>query len=255
MWTDKYINYYIYLKEVDMSSPSDNFSYRIAICFHLGYANRFNEFTPYIDNVLSLYPQTTDLYISYREDIDPRTICQSKYPNAVYFKCLRGCDIGAFLLVIDHFLRAKKQYHFIFKLHTKTNNPVFPHWKEELLEPIAGSTEQVKKVISTFEQHPDIGMIGGPKWILKQDLKDPIYKSLIKKYSLPEDGYFVGGTIFWVRFNLIRDFFNRPFIRQQLPLEYFKCELGKPSEPSYTHSWERLWGKIGCHCAAPNFPP
>ena len=61
---------------------------KIAICFHLGYINRFNEFTPYIDRVIQYCPNV-DIYISYRET-DPSAMCKKKYPSAVIFSAQRG---------------------------------------------------------------------------------------------------------------------------------------------------------------------
>lgn len=209
----------------------------IAICFHLGYNNRFAQFTPYIDNVLNHCPKT-DIYITYREQEDPTTMCHAKYPNAIVMKATQGCDTGAFLLQIKMMLESHKKYDYIFKIHTKSSNPVFPHWTEELLDKIAGSEKSVKKVLESFKKDKKIGMIGCKKWILQRDIKFPIFLDTCRRSKISLDGHFVGGTIFWVKFSIIKETFKHIDIDS----EYSLCESGKPTEPSYTHSWERIFG-------------
>jgi lipopolysaccharide biosynthesis protein len=109
---------------------------KVAICFHLGYKSRFNEFTQYIDNVM-IYCPNTDLYITYRENDDPTQLCKKKYPNALIMKAPRGADTGAFLLHIKQLLLSGKKYDYVFKIHTKSSNPMYQTWTSELLDEIA----------------------------------------------------------------------------------------------------------------------
>jgi len=215
----------------------------IVICFHLGYAERFAEFTPYIDNVLHCYPET-DIIITYREPNFPISNCLQKYPNAKVIFADRGCDTGAFLLQIQHLLKTGKKYDYIFKIHTKTNNEVFKHWKEELLNITSGTSKKVSKVIDMFEKHRKIGIICHKKWIIDVDTKYQHFIDICDRYSLKTEGRFVAGTIFWVRFNIIEIFFRN----LNFDKEYGLCELGKPFEPSYTHAWERIFGLIVLQC-------
>jgi len=211
----------------------------VAICFHLGYNNRFYEFTPYIDTVVHVCP-TADIYITYREDEDPTPVCLNKYPNARIMKATRGCDIGAFFLQIQMMLASNKEYEYVFKIHTKSNNSVKPNWRGELLDKISGSSSNVRKVLKSFRRHKSIGMIGGEKWILPREIKFQYFFYLCQKYQVNQDGHFVGGTIFWTRFPILKKFFSSVDIE----LEYSLCETGKPSEPSYTHAWERVLGLL-----------
>ena len=210
---------------------------RIAICFHLGYNNRFAQFTPYIDNILRHCPRT-DIYITYREQEDPTAMCLKKYPKATIQKATQGCDTGAFLLQIKRMLDSHKKYDYILKIHTKSGNIVFPQWKDELLDNIAGSGENVKKVLEYFKKNGKIGMIGCKKWILPRDIKYPIFLDTCRRNGISIDGQFIGGTIFWVRFTIIKNTFKHI----DIDCEYSLCESGKPTEPSYTHSWERIFG-------------
>ena len=140
---------------------------QVAICFHLGYNQRFDQFTPYIDNVLQSCP-TADIYITYRENEDPSAMCLQKYPQAVIFRALNGCDTGAFLLQMKYMFDTHKTYDYVFKIHTKSNNPLYPHWMNDLLDPIAGTVACVNRIFKIFERHSHTGMIAGRKWILEK---------------------------------------------------------------------------------------
>jgi lipopolysaccharide biosynthesis protein len=219
---------------------------RVAICFHLGYYHRFDEFTPYIDNVIRCCPHS-DLYITYREDIDPMEVthrCQRKYPKATVFKAIQGCDTGAFLLQIKAIIASHKSYDLIFKIHTKSNSLYANTWIRDLLDPVSGSKSQVKRVLRKFDKDHKIGMIGSKKWLLRQDIEDSMFRDVCQRNHLSMDGFFVGGTIFWARWIVLQ----RAFMSIDLDKEYSLCEQGKPSEPSYTHSWERIFGLLVSNC-------
>lgn len=212
---------------------------RIAICFHLGYNNRFDQFTPYIDNVMFQCPNT-DIYITYREDDDPTQLCLKKYPQATIIPATRGCDTGAFLQQIKYILDTHKKYDYIFKIHTKSNNQQFPRWSQDLLENVAGTVEKVRNVLQLFKQNPKIGMIASEKWILNREINFQIFQDTCRRNRILYNGQFVGGTIFWVKFTIIK----RTFKHIDIEGEYSLCETGKPNEPSYTHTWERIFGLI-----------
>jgi lipopolysaccharide biosynthesis protein len=216
---------------------------KVAICFHLGYNDRFNEFTSYIDNVMQLCP-TTDLYITYREDPDPSAICLAKYPDAHIIKATNGCDTGAFLIQIKTILQSKKKYDYVFKLHTKSNNQMVPNWRGELLDAISGSSSNVGAVCQLFKENRKIGMVAGCKWVLKRDINSQIFQELCERHNISPNGLFVGGTIFWIRFKILKKIFRT----MDIDWEYSLCEQGKPREPSYTHSWERVYGLIVNTC-------
>ena len=69
-------------------------------------------------------------------------------------------------------------------------------------------------------------------------------KEICKRLKISPDGtLFVGGTIFWIRMEVLYQAFHKI----NLDEEYLRCEVGKPHEPSYTHSWERIYGLIVSH--------
>jgi lipopolysaccharide biosynthesis protein len=173
-------------------------------------------------------------------------MCHNKYPNAHIIHAVKGCDTGAFLLQIQAMLLTGKTYTYIFKIHTKSNNPVYPHWKEDLLHVIAGSPRRVKKVIHMFKKHKRIGMIGCKRWILEREINYQNFDEICQRNNISRDGQFIGGTIFWIRFDVIKQFFTS--LNFDFETEYNLCEPGKPMEPSNTHAWERIYGLIVSQC-------
>lgn len=217
----------------------------VAICFHLGYYHRFKEFTPYIDNVIHCCDRA-DVYITYREDISLEKV-KKLYPKAQIIKATNGCDTGAFLLQIKAIIASGKNYDYVFKIHTKSNNGDFITWIQDLLYETAGSHDKVRRVFQTFDQDHKIGMIGGKKWVLQREIDYPMFHEICKRNKILPDGRFIGGTIFWIRAIIIHKIFKSI----NIDLEYSLCEKGKPCEPSYTHSWERVYGLMvntcGCY--------
>lgn len=243
---------------------------RLAICFHAGHAERIPEFMPYINSVFDTgFP--TDLYVTYQKDTDNLEPIKSVYPNAIFIKATRGCDTGAFLLQMKAMYERQKNYKhpfqhcnkypeifegtmmydYILKIHTKSD----PFWRHELLDPISGHTDRVFQVIENFIEKPQIGMIGGDKWIRKDDRythNQIATNNLSRKFHLkwsPELS-FVAGTIFWVRWDLLCDFIEDSKI--DLEKEYERTEEGiitfnTQYVASITHSWERLLGFMVYH--------
>ena len=216
---------------------------KIAICFHLGYGHLFDQFEQFIHNTY-MTGHHVDLYVTYQKKIDPLYLIRQKYPKAVLIQTTRGCDTGAFLVQMEYILRHHLQYDYIFKFHTKKRED----WRADLLDSIASSTDVIHEVIETFRRDPRIGMIcGHKKWILSPDsTNEPLISKICQGFKLTvgNDSKFVGGTIFWTRWNLFKNFIESRSI--DLTTEYQKCELGYllNNRPTYTHSWERVFGYI-----------
>jgi lipopolysaccharide biosynthesis protein len=218
----------------------------IAICFHLGYGNMWPQFANYIQNVYrSGY--NVDLYVTYQRKTDPLRLIKKQYPNTIFLQTIRGCDTGAFLLQLEQIYNSQKQYNFILKLHTKKKED----WRKALLDLIAGTSEQVRFVCDTFNRNAQVGMIGGStQWLHRPDnINEPLIGGLCRQLGInvTEKFCFMAGTIFWVRWSILRQFIQQSGIK--LRQEYEKCELGYllNDKPTYMHSWERLFGYIVGH--------
>jgi len=233
----------------DMCFAGDK-NVNIAICFHLGYGNMYPQFSNYIKNVYRT-GYNVDLYVTYQKKSDPIDLIKKDYPEAIFLHTLKGCDTGAFLIQLDYIykneLKHQKHYDYIFKIHTKKKED----WRLELLESIAGTPQEIMKICDLFKHEPEIGMISGcQKWIRHHDkINEPLINDICHRLrvEINKNSCFIGGTIFWTRWPLLRKFISEHAI--DLKKEYDKCELGYliNDVPTYTHSWERIFGYIMGH--------
>jgi hypothetical protein len=227
--------------------PQNNLArVKIAICFHFGYGHMYPDFEEYLKNVFQT-GHLVDLYVTYQKKSDPVNLIRQQYPQAVLIQTTRGCDTGAFLVQMEHIYNTGKTYDYIFKIHTKRRED----WRHELLDAIAGSSDIVNRVCRVFNTEPQVGMItGSQKWILHPDkINEPTIGEIIKRLHLSVDSQstFVAGTIFWVRWSILKQFIETSMIN--LKHEYNRCELGYliNNKPTYMHSWERLFGYLVHH--------
>ena len=214
---------------------------RIAISLHLGNHLMFPQLRAYIDRTYSLN-YLTDLYVSYQFNSPVIALIRQLYPDAILIESLLGCDIGGHLLIMDKIIQMKRSYDYVLKLHSKNNSV----WRHGLLEPICGTVEAIKTVISIFEEKSHIGMIGASKYMYKIDeFNGRLQVDICEHLGLdidPTSQYYIAGTIFWVRWKTIIDF----IVRNQISIqeEYYKLELGylRNDRPTFMHSWERIFG-------------
>ena len=234
-----------YLNINDMRFAGDK-NISIAICFHLGYGNMYPQFAQYIRNVYKT-GYHVDLYVTYQKTNDPINLIAKDYPNAIFIQTTRGLDTGAFLMQLESIYNSKKNYDYIFKIHTKKKED----WRFELLDKIAGNTQDIVNICDIFKKEPEIGMIGGcQKWIHIHDkCNEPLINEICQRIrvNIDKKSYFIGGTIFWTRWSVFKKFIKDSSI--DFKKEYENCELGYLLNdlPTFTHSWERIFGYIVCH--------
>ncbi len=161
----------------------------------------------------------------------------------------RGKDVGGKLSLIDLYNTQKILSKYLIFLHDKKS----PHtiigdtWREKLFRIIEPAyTDQILHI---FESKPKVGIICAKEFISNEYnsktgnfdcTSNQISKDLIKKYELNLSNYdFVGGTMFWVRSEIIHKFFSKhsPLaIRATLePGNVLDHENG-----THTHAWERM---------------
>ena len=160
-----------------------------------------------------------------------------------------GKDIGGKLALIDLFLKTGQDAAYIAFLHDK----VSPHaitgdrWRNKLFGII--QPENIAVVESTFQQQPDIGIIGAKDFVANEyDAKKGEHLTtngeklaeLARKFNLQLESYvFIAGTMFWVRSSVIKNFFSK-----HAPLQCREMlEPGNVTDQyqgTYTHSWERM---------------
>lgn len=220
---------------------------KLAIFFHLGNHSLWHYFRPYIDNVFASNNQT-DLYISYQKESNVLDLIKLQYPNVTLIHSLLGCDLGGQLLMTSYVYNCGKEYDYILKLHTKTDE----QWRYELIHPLCSCKEVVDYIIQIFNTNETIGMIGSEKWVLSLDrynMNHDIINAFKKQWNLTSKNpiYFIGGTMFWFRWNIIKNFIKEKKV--DFEKEYNLLEPGYRSNnrPTFMHSWERMFAVIMYH--------
>ncbi len=236
---------------------------KIAVLVHLFYTDMWDTITTYLDN---LGDYDYDLYINlvdgfYEPNIKDKI---NKYKKAnIIVSPNKGVDVGGFL---NLYKTLSGDYDLILKLHTKKSIglPDKPsdyvrvygkdsaivkgtEWFHRLMNGVLQSKEYVKDTIDLLTEDTPIGMSGldnesyvGPN--LKQVQK------LAEMFSIPievnngrlKNISFVGGTIFWVRGDILREYLTKDNINLLLDL----LPEGYHNEPSYNHALERLFGMM-----------
>ena len=226
----------------------NSIKYNIAILLHIGEYDLWPTVLTYIKNVLDL--TNADLYINITKYGDKRDllindlekkILDFKKDTYIIINDNIGMDIGGFLQQLKLIKQMNKKYLYILKLHTKRNDI----WRNELYNPIIGSKEIINNCLNVFENNNQIGMISCKKWLMNMDnLNTPIINNITRLYNLKnnQSSMFVGGTVFWIRYNILDTFFNI----KNIDNIYKTLETGHSINPKPTnvHSWERMFGVL-----------
>ena len=231
---------------------------RIAVCVHLFYTDMLDEILSYLKNLN--YPY--DLYVSlvkgfYNSDVVEKL---KKINNNVKIVIVenKGVDIGGFLnclKVID------QNTDLILKLHTKKGiglpeRPSIPvtrkgmdwailHgkiWFDGLIKGVLSDENKVDRIIDRFKNDKKCGMVG---YKIHNSLNgcDKEIVKLIDLINLKNEcmkNNFIGGTIFWVRYDIIKKYFTPEVIDTLLDLSPY----GYSEVPTPMHAVERIFGYI-----------
>lgn len=231
---------------------------KIAVCVHLFYTDMFNDIVNYLNNLKHPY----DLYVSlvngfFEQDIINK-IKSFKSDVKIIFVENKGVDIGEFLnclKVIDN------DTDLILKLHTKKgiglpNNPStrvkhsgidasLSHgrqWFNGLMKGVLLDEGKVNRILNKFKTDTKCGMVGYKLFNNTSVNKNNIIKlsPLFGIDSTYLDKNFIGGTIFWVRYDIIKKYFTENVITQIMN----DTPPGYVIEPSIMHSVERILGYV-----------
>jgi len=240
-------------------SPTEEYSItpkiRIAVHLHLYYHDLWDEFSSMFE-YLKKYDY--DIYITLSNG--SATIGQTKwikdkiksdYPGAIIIDAdNKGLDIGAFLVFIEHILKCNKSYNYVLKLHTKKSvNSAGAdfglNWRRQLYTPLVSTQKIVDSVIDKFSTNDKIGMIGNISWI--SDYEGSNRKNIDELKTIlnirTKHRRFIGGTMFWITFPIIKKYFNQSNISKiynLLESNYFTDY----DSGTYTHAMERILGYI-----------
>jgi lipopolysaccharide biosynthesis protein len=216
----------------------------IAVVLHLYYPDLWDEMRQAIERISHPF----DLFVSLVKGTSEllRSSVMQAFPNAYIFDFEnRGRDIGPFLVFLQSGVLF--QYELVCKLHTKRS----PHrndagaWRRWLIHSVAGSSQRIDQIVSSFRSDPDIGMVvadgniyrGHEHWALNEKL----LAELLPRIGISpdvKDRSFPGGSIFWIRPLLLRT-----LVGAGMELRDFEPEPVE-MDGSLAHAVERMFGLI-----------
>lgn len=189
----------------------------LGIC-HIGSVNIFIKMEKYINNLLNI----NKAYANYSITIIAALInslpvgfinhVKLKYPQIIFIETPNaGFDIGSFFNILKYCKDNNLEFDYIIKVHTKTNDK----WRNSMLTSLVGSTNCIHNILKIFED-PSIGLIcdGTINCMNNGTPTNNNYahlKYLIEKYNInisPNTNVrFAGGTMFWVRYSILKKIF------------------------------------------------
>ena len=190
----------------------------LCIC-HIGSYHVFIKMKNYIDNLISAHYDDYNLtiYFNIIETIDKEKMNELKelYPDDNFIISENyGFDIGSFFHILEIVKQRKEKYDFVLKIHTKTNNDK----RTELLEPILGSIQTIRKIIQEFRENDDIGIIASRKgrcidshtdFIRNQSYLQKLVTWFFNEQTRITKQAYVTGTMFWMRFSILQETFMK----------------------------------------------
>lgn len=185
-------------------------------------------------------------------------ILKFKSDSKIIISPNKGVDIGGFLNTYKHI---DKDVDLILKIHTKKGigdnqkpsldviKKGFPSaskvgntWYHEMMKGVLKSKEHINSILHGFKTNPKIGMVGF-RTFGNFDLNLEEMKKLFIYFnmkSIPSGSKFIGGTIFWVRNDLLKKYLTEKIIDDLID----KLPYGYVHEPSPNHAMERIFGCI-----------
>jgi lipopolysaccharide biosynthesis protein len=165
----------------------------------------------------------------------------------------QGRDIGGKLAAFDALMKSGVQSDYSLIIHDKLSphSPSGIAWRNKLLKII--DPQELPKIFMKFNQDKDAGVIT-TKELIKNEF-DPDRDGFtctssdnllhyIKKYNLHISDYnFAAGTIFWIRTEILRNFFSS-YSALSVRKEFEKGNSLDFDQGTNIHAWERLFSFI-----------
>lgn len=243
---------------------------KIALILHLFYEDLAIE---YYDLLVDLKEKLDfDLYISISTEslMDIAKVANTyvKTFNAVIFRFDNvGKDIIPKFRMIEHIHKQGISYDYVYLFHDK-KSPQYQKtgktdwmniWRDDLISPLFND-ELRNGSLAIFENDSSVGAIGshkhlhiGPGWFETMSVNryrnetillqhQEIFYSQLKDRPKVQRSWFIGGTMFWIRWDILKSFFDFYDINQiyRLSIE----DRGDIKDPSFTHYLERFFGHL-----------
>lgn len=229
---------------------------KVVVVIHLYYQDMWEEFSTYLKNITLDF----DLYVTLSKG--SATIGQtewmgskikSEFDNAnVSILDNKGLDIGPFLLSMNKIFESGKDYDYLVKLQSKKSlltagEADGRQWRNQLIQPLLGSQDIFEDNINKLSNIA-IGMVGSKDWVTNHVLTNhSTIKYFNDKLGIKKNIQFIGGTIFMVRFDVLKKYLNKDNTKE-IYLELEEGYFTDHKNPTKTHALERIFGYMVGDC-------
>lgn len=229
---------------------------KISVCLHLFYTDMVDDIINYLKNIDFNYKLYVSIVENQYNQKDILKLKNFKKDVVIIHVKNRGVDVGGFLNTLKHLDR---DTDLILKIHTKKGigsekNPSNAvkqkgydlavkqanNWFHNLMRGVLNNKNQVNNIINTFKTNSKCGMVGFKLYQSLGPNKKEII-TLLDKMNISHKfigGDFIGGTMFWVRYKIIKNYLTDDMIDVLLN----EMKEGYILEPSVQHALERIFG-------------
>jgi lipopolysaccharide biosynthesis protein len=163
-----------------------------------------------------------------------------------------GRDINGQFNNLKSIYSSGKSYDYYLFLHTKKSTHLVKkaaeNWTEELLDSTVGSYDKINNIFDRFENNQNVGMIGCYKnkyetlKVMFNDNKEK-YNALCDILNIDKttESYFIGGTFFWVRSEIIDHYFKDNDNLNIIASNFSESGL---LDGDWHHAMERMYGTL-----------
>jgi lipopolysaccharide biosynthesis protein len=163
-----------------------------------------------------------------------------------------GRDINGQFNNLKSIYKTNKKYDFYLLVHTKKsthlNKKAAKYWTDELLNSTVGNYDVINNILDNFTNNKKIGMVGCPK--NKYETLKVMFHDNKEKYDTICDilgidkktkSYFIGGTFFWVKSEIIDHYF-----KNNDNLNTISSNFGEKGllDGDWHHAMERIYGTL-----------
>ena len=244
--------------------------FKIAVILHLFYEDLAIEYHKLLVELKEKLD--FDLYISISTgslmDVAKVSNMYVKKLNAIVFRFDNvGKDIVPKFRMIESIYKKGIHYDYVYLFHDK-KSPQYQKtgksnwmndWRDDLISPLFND-ELRNGSLAIFENDSNVGAIGshkhlhfGPGWFETMPINryrnetlllqhQDIFYSQLKDRPKVHRSWFIGGTMFWVRWDILKSFLDSYDVNQiyRLSIE----DRGDVKDPSFTHYLERFFGHL-----------
>lgn len=196
---------------------------KCCLIIHITDINKLNEYNYFLKLIKSKI--ATDIYLT-TNSIGQKEFIQNK-----------GMDIGPFIKTIDNI---DKKYDYIIKLHSKNLRSFRDACFNNIIKLLYHHILLLEKNKLSICSGPKICSMSLDS-LNQYTIKEFLNRNNIKTYNTENN--FFAGTMFIVKYNLFKDFFNNIIDAKS---EYNLLENGSVINdyPTNTHAWERILTNI-----------